>query len=384
MADKMKRKKKKNSRQRYVIWGVAIGIVYIIVASVVAGLIITRAREADNTLAAEAPALSSDAPTFMIYRVENRIHRINMDTLESEQVAVVRGVAPDDEVTLGTLQLSPSLDTMYYAVRQSETEHVLMKQDVETGQVWEIDRFLSGVQIFSSPTGNTLFYVRDYEYTLGAPRVVLNDDITVFYVDWAIYDIAWAKDGSYVVLNLAFDDATYPDSVFQPFDIGDEWVLRNRPDGQDRFYLGALDIRAQNIEISPDDKYIAMQGHSVTNNTLDGLWMIALTPDYAIPTFMSTTSNELGEFSWSPDSQWIAYAGYQSTQFDILVVNIETHEIINLTETLDMDERNPNWLPNGDIVFEREGQLWRISLEREAEVLPMTDGAVYMGYRVGD
>ena len=44
---------------------------------------------------------------------------------------------------------------------------------------------------------------------------------------------------------------------------------------------------------------------------------------------------------------------------------------------------NMDTLESEQIAVVREGQLWRIGLEREAELLPTTDGAVYMGYRVG-
>lgn len=379
----MPRKKKKKSDTD--VWLVGLIAVLLLLLVGIGVIFLTQQQENSNNIVndpAVTPTfdtrhLSSYAPTFMIYRMENRIYRMNMDSLESEQIAIVRGIASDDWQTLSTVSISSQLNHLYYSVQLSPNQHVRYKQDIATGQVWEVATYNPNeVRVVSSENGNSLLY------SIGDDHDILDEnaqtDEFLMFDAWHARDIAWAANGSHMMFAVLPNDS---DTHFVYREINPLRTVQPEPQ-RDILATIAEDFTAEKIQLSPDDIYIAMNGFATIGEQSLGLWVLTRGKQEH-PTFLSLTSDYVGDFSWSPDSQWIAYAGYQSNQYDILVVNVKTGEIRNLTQTVDTDEHNPQWMPNGDIIFKRDGQLWRGGLNIQPEALPNTQNAAYMGYRFG-
>ena len=58
---------------------------------------------------------------------------------------------------------------------------------------------------------------------------------------------------------------------------------------------------------------------------------------------------------WSPDNKRLVYTisednGHQFTSSDIYIINIETMEKINITNSTEKLEMHPDWSPNGKYI----------------------------------
>jgi TolB protein len=92
-------------------------------------------------------------------------------------------------------------------------------------------------------------------------------------------------------------------------------------------------------QFSPDGKQIAFYG-----KTADGNYEIFIM-DADGSNVINLTEDELEDYSpsWSPDGQWIAYTKGNSKNYDVWIINIETHIKYRLTTQTKRDE-SPFWL----------------------------------------
>lgn len=51
---------------------------------------------------------------------------------------------------------------------------------------------------------------------------------------------------------------------------------------------------------------------------------------------------------WSPDGQWILYTHAFETSSDIFILNVDSREIRNMTQSRGIDEFWPTWSPDGE------------------------------------
>jgi Tol biopolymer transport system component len=104
---------------------------------------------------------------------------------------------------------------------------------------------------------------------------------------------------------------------------------------------------------SPDGKSLVFDSfgqYGDSAETITAQLYIMQFTDQSIRRLFSNTSLTASSSSWSPDGKWIAFSGIvhgKQDACDIYKINIETLEIINLTNTPDDSEQHPSWSPDG-------------------------------------
>jgi len=94
---------------------------------------------------------------------------------------------------------------------------------------------------------------------------------------------------------------------------------------------------------SPDGKFIAYDDLEAK--------MYVLNVATGESTLLSTNQEGIGDFSWSPDSQWLAFVQNASNSMSqIKVYNVNDASIFDLT-TDRANSFNPNWSPDGKFVY---------------------------------
>jgi len=94
---------------------------------------------------------------------------------------------------------------------------------------------------------------------------------------------------------------------------------------------------------SPDGKWIAYDDKN------DDLWI--LNTESKKQSKISTSQEGIGDISWSPDSQWLAYSQSAFNTFlQIHLYNIETGERIPLTSDR-VNSMSPAWSPDGKFIY---------------------------------
>ncbi len=95
---------------------------------------------------------------------------------------------------------------------------------------------------------------------------------------------------------------------------------------------------------SPDGKTVAF----ICNlSGRDNLWLVPAEGGW--PTQLTVSDQRQSGPAWSPDGKWIAYTSdYDGDeQWDIFLVSPKTGQVVNITNTREIAERNPTWSPDG-------------------------------------
>jgi Tol biopolymer transport system component len=102
-----------------------------------------------------------------------------------------------------------------------------------------------------------------------------------------------------------------------------------------------------------------------------------------IYTHTSPSATDVGDPKLSPDGKSIAFeaeiflGGFEGTVGDILVVDLETKNVRNVTSSLDHEDHDPEWHPTGGLLWARDGQLvYDEDAVAGGEVLTLTPAAV--------
>src|SRR2546428_4537376 len=95
---------------------------------------------------------------------------------------------------------------------------------------------------------------------------------------------------------------------------------------------------------SPDGKTIAFISNISSRNNL---WLVPAEGGW--PTQLTVSDQRQTAPAWSPDGKWIAYmSDYDGDeQWDIFLVYPKTGQVVNVTNTREIAERNPTWSPDG-------------------------------------
>ena len=165
--------------------------------------------------------------------------------------------------------------------------------------------------------------------------------------------VAPVKSGRFVSFvekkNVRFRDATFTSK-------GDDIISLSDESGEFEFVRMAANGLGSETKItkdgsllryagapSPDDKWIAYD--DLESN------MYVLNVASGISTKISTNSEGIGSFSWSPDSKWIAYVqSALNTMRQIRVHNIASSSSFDLT-TDRANSMSPQWSPDGKFIY---------------------------------
>jgi len=94
---------------------------------------------------------------------------------------------------------------------------------------------------------------------------------------------------------------------------------------------------------SPDGKWIAY--NDLENN------MYVLDIGTGLSTLISSNQEGIRDFSWAPDSQWIAFVqAAPNTMYQIIVYNVNSRSSFDLT-TKRANSQNPSWSPDGKFIY---------------------------------
>lgn len=76
------------------------------------------------------------------------------------------------------------------------------------------------------------------------------------------------------------------------------------------------------------------------------------------------------ELAWSPDGSKIALCtSVYNPPADLYVMKADGTDLISLTDTPEIDERNPSWSVTGKIAYQRSGQIWTINADGTNEAV---------------
>ncbi len=95
---------------------------------------------------------------------------------------------------------------------------------------------------------------------------------------------------------------------------------------------------------SPDGKQIAFISNISGRNNL---WLVPAEGGW--PVQLTISDQRQASPAWSPDGKWIAYVSDHDgdEQWDIFLVSPANGDVVNLTNTPEIDEESPAWAPDG-------------------------------------
>jgi Tol biopolymer transport system component len=229
-----------------------------------------------------------------------------------------------------------------------------------------------------SPDGHSVIYMNydhlwDYNFVTGDKRKVPQPDLNDDELEW---DGSWSPDGKYIAYMILPE--TYS-SENPPVDMN-LWGYYVADLESNQFIKIADWVwTVQPPEWSPDSKWIVFlsppKNYSPYDNT--DLYLFDTSCLHQIETCQQnsvrrltdiSSSGEIGEMSWSPDSKKIAalYEPFLPGTDDIYIVDLQGH-MINLTNTPNTYKDAVSWSPRGDELAFRSGnanmELQLLSLE---------------------
>jgi tricorn protease len=145
-------------------------------------------------------------------------------------------------------------------------------------------------------------------------------------------DVHWSPDGKYISY---FSDATGEYEVY----------IKNQDGSGDPIQLtDGINTYPYNMKWSPDSRNILFSDREFRLQYVD------LTSKKLTLVKKSTTS-ELRDFNWSPDSKWIAYTETDNNQFNIIYLyQLESKNVFKVTDNWYVSE-NPAFSPDGKYLY---------------------------------
>ena len=198
-----------------------------------------------------------------------------------------------------------------------------------------------------SPDGNSIFCVTEQFGRPNLCRISLADGkktpLTSFETGAVSYPSV-SEDGSTIVFEYDFDLWTIPTPGGEPRKL----TIRGAADIRENFvetkeFTGDV----QEIEASPDGKYVAIAVH-------DELFLVR--PDLKKDAIRLTNSpDDDGDFSWSPDGKHVVFTSTRNgTNTDLYVLDVEQEQVRLLLESPEY-EHNPRYGPRGKRIYFTRG-----------------------------
>jgi len=165
--------------------------------------------------------------------------------------------------------------------------------------------------------------------------------------------VAPVKSGRFVSFvekkNVRLRDATFSNKGDDIFTLSDESgefefisMLANGLGSETKITKDGSVLRYAGVP-SPDDKWIAYD--DLESN------MYVLNVASGVSTKISSNTEGIGSFTWSPDGKWIAYVqSALNTMAQIHIYNIESSSSFELT-TDRANSTNPKWSPDGKFIY---------------------------------
>jgi Tol biopolymer transport system component len=151
-------------------------------------------------------------------------------------------------------------------------------------------------------------------------------------------DPSWSPDGR----SIAYFTGPNADQIGgEAKPKGDHLVIYDVESGKSRLLTKAPKGTDQTPVWSPDGKWIAF--HHQTKDYGWDIWIVR--PDGTSETQLTSNKEEETYPSWSPDGKQIAFQCYQRKPdaFDLCVVDVESKQVRQVTNTPKLDERHPVW-----------------------------------------
>jgi Tol biopolymer transport system component len=227
--------------------------------------------------------------------------------------------------------------------------------------------FAEGIEEYPawSPDGKALLYTGE----MGKVRKIFRKDLSsgqdsqLTHGDSDDLQPAWSPDGK----RVAFVRARQPGVKLQPGDVfglfvdGDVWVLDLATGAESKLVENAF-----NPAYSPTGDRIAVDASWVGPRRI---W--TLDRDGHNPQQISTdTSEEVAHVApaWSPDGKKIVFQNLLRTKFDVRVVNLDSKQMVWITNDFFTNIR-PAWAPSGKFIYfssYRSGgiNVWRAPMNR--------------------
>ncbi|KPK96113.1 hypothetical protein AMJ80_01870 [bacterium SM23_31] len=137
-------------------------------------------------------------------------------------------------------------------------------------------------------------------------------------------------------------------------DATDNEIIKYNTVNEERVYLTDNELQDRWPRFSPDEKLIAFERLDKSGSYEDKLYNIYVISSDGTNERRITNEppgNSIGSFSWSPDGKKIAFSksdessGYYNPYYDIFTVDVETGELLQITDTAkdSVDNRVIDW-----------------------------------------
>ncbi len=195
--------------------------------------------------------------------------------------------------------------------------------------------------------------------------------------EWSGYDPVWSPDGSRIAFTLAPGESS---------DLSAEiWTVS--ADGTDLIPLTASADRDEVAPSwSPDGSKIAFTSGPLEAGPFGSDRIEVVSEDGSDRTVLAEVP--VMDLGWSPDGSRIVFSQMMGRiqpeygeadevpTFDIWIMDVNGNNLINVTNTPELDERHPRWAPDGlRIAYESQGDIWLMDAAGNGKVnLTATDG----------
>ena len=215
-----------------------------------------------------------------------------------------------------------------------------------------------------SPDGKTFAFVAKNDiWTIAVEKQKTNRNAedAKRLTEWAGFDrdFTWSKDGKQIffVSDRDGNDRIYATDIASG---------KTRP-----IWEGTADARSP--KISPDGTMVGFWVRGSVTQKTGGLYVKPTAPDQAAVApkqVLMIPSAVQGEFTWSPDMQWIAYtkSGTENFADNLYIARADGSGAVNVTK-LNSEHGQPTWSPDGKYLFfssDRDGGgLYVLPLQQE-------------------
>lgn len=148
--------------------------------------------------------------------------------------------------------------------------------------------------------------------------------------------IAWLPGDNLILFLTNGEDAT--EDIL--------WVAERDGTNPIKLYEGSI----EQIELSPDGQILALivsqSGHQM-------IQIMRLEETVQVQTILDTAEWEsnamVRDLDWSPDSQKLLFAANPVDKYDLYLIEMSTFELVQITNTPNVDEIAPHWRPYLDV-----------------------------------